>query len=216
MSGVRSSAAVAFHCSMASIVGSAPLQRLHAGDQALVEDPQFQAQVRNSRSLTEKLRDSVNEAYKSCVDTETFQLNLDDVDHLAIVARNINMPTPPVLRVSAENVSVESGLTQVTEGLLLYQAMLNATYPKLQNNEQVVALIADIKDLIVQLNKMLKMANAAKSVQPTPAPVELRLDSEYRVQVAIHLTLVHLQSFSHDMSRWLRQLDQSEEDEEET
>ncbi|XP_053709797.1 uncharacterized protein LOC128752530 [Synchiropus splendidus] len=199
---------------MASIVGSAPLERLHAGDQALVEDPQFQAQVGNSRSLTEKLIEAVKEAHKSCVDTETFQLGQEDVDNLAIVARNINMPTPPVLRVSAENVSVESGLTQVTEGLLLYQAMLNATYPKLQKNEQVVALIADIKDLVVQLNKMLKMANAAKSVQPTPAPVELRLDSEYRVQVAIHLTLVHLQSFGHDMSRWLRQLDQSEEEEE--
>lgn len=47
--------------------------------------------------------------------------------------------------------------------------------------------------------------------QPTSTPVTLRLTGEYEVQVAVHLTLVQLQSFGQDVARCLRSLDQSDE-----
>lgn len=60
---------------------------------------------------------------------------------------------------------------------------------------------------------MLKLAQPEAAVQPTTAPLSLRLPGDYEVQVATHLTLLQLQSFGQDMVRVLRSLDQSNEDE---
>lgn len=48
---------------------------------------------------------------------------------------------------------------------------------------------------------------------PTSTPVELHLPGDYEVQVAVHLTLVQLQTFSQDLARCLRGLDRSADEE---
>lgn len=65
--------------------------------------------------------------------------------------------------------------------------------------------------------QMIQMVQTEAVAQPTPTPVVLRLPGEYEVQVAAHLTLVHLEAFGQDMLRFLRGLaEQSDDDETES
>ncbi|XP_028264179.1 uncharacterized protein LOC114437585 isoform X2 [Parambassis ranga] len=191
---------------MATVARSAPLP----GRSALVEDPSFQELIQRSRSLTEKILLSIPTTHRSCIHTESLQLNSSENAKLVTMATFIGIPSAPVLKVASENVTLEDSLSRMYEGLQLHQALLSSVSSKLESNDKVTGLMADIRDLAIQINKMLKMAQAEAAVQPTPTPVALHLPGDYEVQVAAHLTLVQLQSFSQDMVRCLRSLDQEE------
>lgn len=182
----------------------------------LVASLQFQEIVQRSRSLTEKILLSIPETHKSCIDIETLQLNSSDNAKLGIMATNIGIPSVPVLKVVSEKFSLETSLRRMSEGLQLHRDMLSSVSPRLGKTDKVTELTADIRDLGIQINKMLKMLPTETVVQPTSTPVALRLPGEYEVQVAAHLTLVQLQSFGQDMIRHLRSLDQSNEEETES
>ncbi|CAK6964107.1 uncharacterized protein LOC128381154 [Scomber scombrus] len=201
---------------MSDLVHSAPLPELHGGQSALVADPKFQEIVHRSRSLTEKILLSIPKTHKSCIHTETLQLNSSENAKLGIMASNIGILSPPVLRVVSENFSLDTSLKRMSEGLQLHRDLLSSISPRLENKERVTELTADIRDLSMQINKMLKMLQTETVAQPTPTPVALRLPGEYEVQVAAHLTLVQLQSFGQDMVRHLRSVDQSNEEETES
>ncbi|XP_070708166.1 colony stimulating factor 3 (granulocyte) a [Pempheris klunzingeri] len=197
---------------MATVARSAPL----AERNALVEDPQSQEIVQRSRSLIRKILLSIPDTHESCINTETLQLNSSENAKLVIMASNIGIPTAPVLRAVSESFTLETSLKRMCEGLQLHRALLISVSPRLQNKNKVTELLADIRDLVIQINKMLKIVQADAVVQPTPTPVALRLPGEYEVQVAAHLTLVQLQSFGQDVVRCLRSLEQSNEEETET
>uniref|UniRef100_A0A3P8S5X2 Colony stimulating factor 3 (granulocyte) a n=1 Tax=Amphiprion percula TaxID=161767 RepID=A0A3P8S5X2_AMPPE len=197
---------------MATFARSAPLPK----NGALVEDPQFQEIVERSRSLTQKILLSIPDTHKSCIHTETLQLNSSENGKLETMASTIGIPSASVLRVVSENSTLEDSLTGMYEGLQLHQALLSAVSSRLGNKDKVIELMADIRDLAIQINKMLKMAQAEPVVQPSPTPVALRLPANYEVQVATHLTLVQLQAFGQDMIRCLRPLDRSNEEETES
>ncbi|XP_047465619.1 granulocyte colony-stimulating factor-like [Mugil cephalus] len=197
---------------MATLARGAPLPETGA----LVEEPLFQETVQRSRSLVQKILLSVVDAHKSCIHTETLQLNSSENAKLATMASIIGIPPAPVLRVVSENVTLESSLRRMHEGLLLHRDLLSSVSPRLESKDSVTGLMADIRDLALQITKMLKMVQAEATAQPTRAPVALRLSGEYEVQVAAHLTLVQLQSFGQDMVRCLRSLDRSSEDETES
>ncbi|XP_062234477.1 colony stimulating factor 3 (granulocyte) a [Platichthys flesus] len=194
---------------MATLARSAPLP----GGSALVEGPQFQKLVQQSCSLAHKILLSVPDAHRSCIHTETLQLNSTDNAKLEIMAANIGILPSPVLRAVSENFTLNTCLTRMSEGLQLHRALLSAVSERLQSKNKVTELMADLRDLTIQINKMLQKNGA---VQPSPTPVTLRLHGEYEVQVAAHLTLVQLQSFGRDAIRCLRNLDQSHEDEAES
>lgn len=189
---------------------------LPTGRSTLVAGAQFQEVVQRSRSLTQKVLLSVPDAHRSCVRTETLQLNSTENAKLSRMAATIGLPTAPVLKVVSENVTLELSLQQMSAGLQLQQDVLGSVSPRLQHGEKVTALMADIRDLSLQINKMLKMAQAEGSVQPSPTPLALNLPGEYEVQVAAHLALVQLQAFGQDLVRCLRVLDQSNEEETES
>lgn len=198
---------------MAASVRSAPTPRSGG---TLVEDTQFQESVQRSSSLTQKILLSIPDTHQSCVHTETLQLNSSENDKFALMASTINIPSAPVLRAVSENFTLENSLKRMHEGLQLHRALLSSVFPRLENKDKVTSLMADIKDLAIQINKMLKIAKSEVEVQPTPTPVALRLSGEYEVQVATHLILVQLQSFGQDMVRCLRSLDHSTEEETES
>ncbi|TNN39529.1 hypothetical protein EYF80_050305 [Liparis tanakae] len=179
---------------------------------ALVEGEQFQDLVQRSRSLALKILLSIPDAHASCVHAETLQLNSSENAMLVFMASTIGIPSAPVLRAVSDNFTVETSLIRMSEGLQLHRALLSAVSPRLPNKDQVTGLQADIKDLVIQINKMLKMAQAAAALPSSPS-VALRLPRDYEVQVAAHLTLVQLQSFGQDAVRCLRSLDRSGEDE---
>uniref|UniRef100_A0A3B4YIH9 Colony stimulating factor 3 (granulocyte) a n=1 Tax=Seriola lalandi dorsalis TaxID=1841481 RepID=A0A3B4YIH9_SERLL len=197
---------------MATVARSAPLPE----GSALVEDPQFQEMVQRSRGLVEKILLSIPDTHKSCIHTETLQLNSSENAMFVLMAKKIGIPSAPVLRVVSENVSLQTSLTQMSEGLQLHRALLSSVSERLENKNKVTDLMADIRDLIIQINKMLKMVQKEAVVQPTPTPMALHLLGEYDVQVAAHLILVQLQAFGQDTVRCLRSLDQSNEEETES
>ncbi|XP_044035637.1 colony stimulating factor 3 (granulocyte) a isoform X2 [Siniperca chuatsi] len=197
---------------MATFARSAPL----SGRNTLVEDPGSEEIIHRSRSLIKKILLSIPDTHKSCIHIETLQLNSSENSKLVIMASNIGIPSAPVLRVVSKNFSLETSLRHMSEGLQLHRALLSSVSPRLENKDKVTGLLADIRDLVIQINKMLKIVQTESVVQPTPTPVALRIPGEYEVQVAAHLTLVQLQSFGQDVVRCLRSLDQSNEGETES
>ncbi|XP_034070579.1 colony stimulating factor 3 (granulocyte) a [Gymnodraco acuticeps] len=195
---------------MATLARSAPLQPEMG---ALVEGTQFQEIVLRSRSLIEKILLSIPDTHKECIHIETLKLNSSENANFVTMASTIGIPAAPVLKVVSENFSLETGLRRMSEGLQLHRALLRSVSPRLEQKDRVIGLQADIRDLVVQINKMLKMTHAEAVVQPSPTPVALRLPGEYEVQVAAHLTLVQLQAFGQDTTRCLRGLDRSNDEE---
>ncbi|XP_026206534.1 colony stimulating factor 3 (granulocyte) a isoform X2 [Anabas testudineus] len=193
---------------MATVARGAPLP----DKRALVEGPQFQEIVQRSRSLTQKILLSIPDTHKSCIHTQTLQLNSPENSKLATMAANIGIPSAPVLKAVSETFTLETGLTRMSEGLQLHRALLISVSPRLKNKDKVTELMADVKDLSIQINKMLRMVQESV-VQPSPTPMALHLTGEYEVQVAAHLTLVQLQSFGQDMVRCLRSLDVNNDEE---
>ncbi|XP_041819168.1 colony stimulating factor 3 (granulocyte) a [Chelmon rostratus] len=193
---------------MATFARSAPLP----GRSALVEDPQSQEMVQRSRSLAEKILLAIPDAHKSCIRSEALQLSSSENAKLVLMAATIGIPSAPVLRAVSENFTLETCLRRMSEGVQLHRALLTSVSPRLESKDKVTELLADIRDLGIQINKILKMVQGEAVLPPTPTPVALSLPGDYEVQVAAHLTLVQLQSFGQDMIRCLRSLDLSNEE----
>ncbi|XP_073346178.1 colony stimulating factor 3 (granulocyte) a [Pagrus major] len=205
-------AAFVLPCYMATLGLSAPLP----GRGALVEDPQSQELVEMSRSLIEKILQAIPDTHASCITSQALQLNSSENSKLAMMAKTIGIPSAPVLKAVSESYSLETCLTNMSEGLQLHRALLSSVTPRLKNQNKVTALQTDIRDLVIQINKLLKKVQAEAVVQPSPTPVALNLPGEYEYQVAAHLTLVQLQAFGQDVVRCLRSLEQSNEEETES
>ncbi|XP_043958471.1 colony stimulating factor 3 (granulocyte) a [Gambusia affinis] len=191
---------------MASAARSAPLPE---SGSALVEDPQFQEILQRSRSLTQKILDSIADTHSSCVHTETLKLDSSDIGRFSTMATNIGIPPAPVLSNVSENFTLETSLRVMHDGLQLHQGLLSSIAPRLAEKDKVVALMSDVRDLKIQITKMKKMNQSHTAAPPTSGSVELRLPGEFEVQVAAHLTLVQLKTFSRDVARCLRSLDHS-------
>ncbi|XP_014906192.1 colony stimulating factor 3 (granulocyte) a [Poecilia latipinna] len=197
---------IVFACFMASAARSAPLPE---SGSALVEDPRFQEILQRSRSLTQKILDSIADTHSSCIHTETLKLDSSDIGRFSTMATNIGIPPAPVLTAVSENFTLETGLRVMHDGLQLHQGLLSSIAPRLAEKDKVVALMSDVRDLKIQIAKMQKMNQSHIAAPPTSGSVELRLPGEFEVQVAAHLTLVQLQAFSWDVARCLRSLDRS-------
>nr|XP_057918318.1 uncharacterized protein LOC131109880 [Doryrhamphus excisus]XP_057918319.1 uncharacterized protein LOC131109880 [Doryrhamphus excisus] len=195
---------------MANVARAVPLPELCADNCALVDEEQFQAFVRRGRSLTDKILLSVPDAHTSCVHIESLQLNSDDNAKLGTVASIMNFPAAPVLRIASEK--VEMSLRHMHEVLQQSRALLSFVCPRLQNTQTVTDLMDDVRDLSIQISKMLKMLQTEYVVQTPPPSVTLRLPGEYEVQVATHLTLDRLRSLSQDMADFFGSLDRSNEE----
>ncbi|XP_030256120.1 colony stimulating factor 3 (granulocyte) a isoform X2 [Sparus aurata] len=197
---------------MATLGRGAPLP----GRGALVEDPQSQEMVKMSRDLIEKILQAIPDTHASCIHSQALQLNSTENERLAMIAKTIGIPSAPVLKAVSENYTLETCLRHMSEGLQLHRALLSSVTPRLENKDKVISLQADIRDLVIQVNKLLKKVHAEAVVQPSPTPVALTLPGDYEIQVAAHLTLVQLQAFGQDVVRCLRSLDRSNEEETES
>ncbi|XP_078146949.1 colony stimulating factor 3 (granulocyte) a isoform X2 [Centroberyx gerrardi] len=202
---------IAIHGYMASVVRSAPLPELPGANRTLVADPAFQEVLLRSLSLIQKVLLSISETHKSCIHTETLQLNSTENANLKTMEDTIRFPSAPVVKAISESFTLETSLRRMSEGLQLHQDLLKSVLPQLDNKDCVTELLADIRDLLIQIHKMLRKVQAEPGVQPTASTLALRLQGEFQVQVATHLTLVQLQSFVQDMARCLRSLVQEGE-----
>ncbi|XP_037611277.1 uncharacterized protein LOC119479580 isoform X3 [Sebastes umbrosus] len=191
---------------MATFARSAPLLPEWS---ALVESQQFQDFRLTSDSLTQKILFSIPDTHKSCIQSETLKLNSSENAQYATMVTTIGIRPAPVLSVVSENYSLETSLRHMSEGFQLHRDLLSAVSPRLANKDNVTGLVADIRDLVLWINKMLKMVQTDAVVQPSPTPVALNLPGNYEVQVAAHMILVQLQAFGQDTARCLRSLNRS-------
>lgn len=195
---------------MATFAYSAPLLPDWS---TLVESQQFQDVRLTSDGLTQKILFSIPDTHKSCIHTETLKLNSSENARYATMATTIGIRPAPVLSAVSENYTLETSLRHMSEGFQLHRALLSAVSPRLANEENVTTLMADIRDLVLWIDKMLKMAQTDAGVQPSPTPVTLNLPGDFEVQVAAHMILVQLQAFGQDTVRCLRSLNRSKDEE---
>ncbi|KAM4624455.1 colony stimulating factor 3 (granulocyte) a [Polymixia lowei] len=196
---------------MAMFLHSAPLPDSVGQTNTLVEDREFHDMMMGSQSLTQKILLAIPETHKSCIHTATLQINSPENGMFVVMAANIGIPSAPVLKILSENFTLVTSLRRMSEGLQLHRSLLKAVLPRLENRERVTELLADTRDLLLQIHKMLRMIQAEPTALPTVPSVVLRLPGEYEVQVGTHLTLVQLQAFGKDMMRTLRSFSQDAE-----
>uniref|UniRef100_A0A8C6S4T3 Uncharacterized protein n=1 Tax=Neogobius melanostomus TaxID=47308 RepID=A0A8C6S4T3_9GOBI len=191
---------------MATMTHGAPLREV-------VDQEQFQDLVLKSHSLIQKILFSIPGVHNSSIYMKTLQLKSPDNTKMVIMATNIGIPEAPVISAVSENCTLETSLSKITEGLHLHRELLNVVLPKLNNNEKMMELSNDVRDLDLLIQRMLKLIQKSTPPAPTYKPVVLRLPGEYDIQVAAHLTLWKLQAFGQDVVKCLRSMDPSDEEE---
>uniref|UniRef100_A0A8C7GKV9 Granulocyte colony-stimulating factor n=1 Tax=Oncorhynchus kisutch TaxID=8019 RepID=A0A8C7GKV9_ONCKI len=195
-------------CNMASYGQSAPILEYSGEAGQLVDDPEFNLSVENSKSLIKKVLDAIPETHTSCIHSETLILNSSSENRkLQYLAINLGIPSAPTLKALTDNFTLETCLRRMSEGLQVHQDLLRAVVQRLANTERITALLTDIRDLRVQINRVRLPSPVA--VLPTATSLASRLTGDYEVQVATHLTLVQLQSFGQDIVRSLRNIAQA-------
>ncbi|KAJ3607701.1 hypothetical protein NHX12_024752 [Muraenolepis orangiensis] len=210
---------------MAAFARSAPLPEWTGGDhhhhhhhhnddevRSLIDDDStFYNTVDRSLSLTKKIVLSIPEAHRACITAETLDLN-SEKGKFAVVAENIGIPVSPILHVLSENATMETSLVQMLNGLLLHQTLLSSVSSHLGPQDTVTELLADTRDLLTQISILLKLVQGDSAKQPAAPQLDLRLQGDFDIQVATHITLRQLRDFGQDMERILRRVAKANED----
>uniref|UniRef100_A0A672MKT0 Uncharacterized protein n=1 Tax=Sinocyclocheilus grahami TaxID=75366 RepID=A0A672MKT0_SINGR len=105
-------------------------------------------------------------------------------EHLEYWLSDLGIPAPPVLK--SEGLSMDVRLSRIVAGLELHRGLLQDLRQLSSSTEELSLLLADITDLSAQ-------------VLPSDS-----LTSVDQVQVAIHLSLQQLRSFTQDVLRSLK------------
>uniref|UniRef100_A0A4W5QCI6 Uncharacterized protein n=1 Tax=Hucho hucho TaxID=62062 RepID=A0A4W5QCI6_9TELE len=142
-------------CNMASYGHSAPILEYSGEAGQLVDDPEFNLSVENSQSLIKKVLDAIPETHASCIHSETLILNSSSENRkLQYLAINLGIPSAPTLKALTDNFTLETCLSRMSEGLQVHQDLLRAVVQRLANTESITALLTDVRDLRVQINRV--------------------------------------------------------------
>ncbi|CAL8283571.1 unnamed protein product [Merluccius merluccius] len=202
----------ALPCYMAALARSAALPDRTGRNLSDRDWGDYYNHVENSLSLVRKIIQGVPQTHRACITAETFDLN-SDKGTFALVAEKIQIPVFPVLQVlSATRDTLESNLVQMLKGVVLHQAMLSSLSSHLGPQDTVTELLADTRDLLIQIRMLLKTIQKDAAEQPAAPVLDLKLSGDFDVQVATHVTLQHMQHFGQDMERILRGVSRANED----
>ncbi|XP_041939112.1 colony stimulating factor 3 (granulocyte) b isoform X2 [Alosa sapidissima] len=101
----------------------------------------------------------------------------------------------------------EMSLNHMAEGLRMYSGLLQVVSGRVASSQTVADLRADINDLQAQVQKIQVLSHVSSvEAQTDVSGLSSRLTSDYEVQVATHVILAHLRSFSQDAFRSLRNI----------
>ncbi|KAK2887363.1 hypothetical protein QQF64_013512 [Cirrhinus molitorella] len=182
---------LAVHCCL-TLVDSAPLQK-HELTRA----------VETGMSLAKKILSDIPAVHEACVKTAGLTLS-SEAKHLEYLLSDIGIPAPPVLK--SEDLTMDVSLKLIVNGLDLYHELLQEIKELLTSTEELNLLLADIRDLSAQVHEMQQLAQIPSTASQKAAFTALssRLNSDYQIQVAVHLSLQQLRSFTQDVFRSLR------------
>uniref|UniRef100_A0A674DIF2 Granulocyte colony-stimulating factor n=1 Tax=Salmo trutta TaxID=8032 RepID=A0A674DIF2_SALTR len=97
-------------------------------------------------------------------------------------------------------------LSSMSAGLQLYQDVLGELKERM-TTDKVTGLLADIRDLLAQVNKMQEPGQMSSVSQYEGSGLASRLPGDYEVQVATHFTLLQLRDFTQNLKRSLRNVE---------
>ncbi|CAB1341579.1 unnamed protein product [Coregonus sp. 'balchen'] len=124
---------------------------------------------------------------------------------------SLGIPAAPELRtvcrpVNQIDFTLEVCLRSMSAGLQLYQDVLGVLKERVTTDE-VTGLLADIRDLLAQVNMMQEPGQMSSVAQYEASGLASRLPGEYEVQVATHFTLLQLRDFTQNLKRSLRNVE---------
>ncbi|XP_067282668.1 colony stimulating factor 3 (granulocyte) b [Pseudorasbora parva] len=179
---------LAVHC--LTLVCSAPLHELtRASDSAM--------------SLAKKVLSGVPAAHAACVTNTGLTLS-GDAKSLEYLLSEIGIPAPPVLK--SEGFTLDMSLSRIINGVELHAKLLQDISNALSCPEELEMLIADLRELSTQAQQMRGLAQIATESQDVVPQFSLRMDSDFRKQMAAHLSLQQLRNFTQDVIRSLRHI----------
>ncbi|XP_055032544.1 colony stimulating factor 3 (granulocyte) a isoform X1 [Misgurnus anguillicaudatus] len=179
-------------------VGSAPLP-----DTQNIMDKET---LEQAHSVISKILEDIPKAHASWINNSNLNLGSSDkeLQHL----KEEFVPPAPVLESISESFTLETCLDHIFEGLKLHLNLLTEILKanKLKKIQQVAELQAGIEDLLIVINKLQNEAGFERSlnllndqIQTSVQDLAKKLTSEFKAEVAAHLTLQQLQKFSGDV-----------------
>ncbi|KAL2078752.1 hypothetical protein ACEWY4_026437 [Coilia grayii] len=167
--------------------------------------------VEEAQSLVKKVLGDIPAVHGSSVNTQGMSLDpAGDTMKLEYMVTLLDIPSSPKLKALSADFTLETCLSRMSEGLRLYSGLLQVLVGRLASPQKVTELHADLKDLQAQVHKIQELSQVSiLEAQTDVSGLSSRLTGDYEVQVATHVTLAHLRSFSQDAFRSLRNIGQT-------
>ncbi|XP_077089856.1 colony stimulating factor 3 (granulocyte) b isoform X2 [Siphateles boraxobius] len=166
--------------------------------------------VENAMSLAKEILSGIRGAHDACVTSAGLTLS-SEAKSLEYLLSEIVIPAPPVLK--SEELTMETSLSRVVNGLELHHRLLEELGEFLSSSGELKHLLAAVRELCDQVKEVQRLAQIPSPESQDGFPgLSLHLRSDYQVQVAAHLTLQQLRSFTQDVFRTLRHISVSPAD----
>ncbi|XP_037544581.1 colony stimulating factor 3 (granulocyte) a [Nematolebias whitei] len=168
--------------------------------------PAFEETATQAKTLVEKILKDIPAAHSAAVSIQGLGLESStQMSNLQMMEVSLGIPAAPVLKKLSEHFTLDTCVSRMSAGIQLYQNLLAVLSQNLSGLED---LRSDLRDLLTHINKLKEVAQLAgddSDQNPGLDPVS-RFQDSYSVQVAVHLTLMQLRSFCHDLIRTFRVL----------
>nr|QBS13672.1 granulocyte colony stimulating factor 2 [Plecoglossus altivelis] len=182
---------VALQCLAAALVCAAPIHLPHDAD--------FEYTVEKAQSLVEKLIRGIPSVQQD--------LTLDpssETGNLQLMVKTLGIPPAPTFKALSEHFTLEVCLHRMSLGLQLHHSLLGALSPV--SSSAMTHLLTDIRDLQALVHKMQDQSQLSVTSESEKPGFILSISGSYDAQVATHLVLLQLRTFSHDLVRSLRNI----------
>ncbi|KAK2833949.1 hypothetical protein Q5P01_017838 [Channa striata] len=167
----------------------------------------FREAVERTRTLVEKILTDLPTVHAATVNIQGLTLDSSSqTANLQMMVTSLGIPASPVIKPLSEQFTLDTCVSRMSAGSQLYQGILGVLSERLSG---LGDLKAELRDLLLLINKMkeaAQLSGANSSDQSAASDLAARLQDDYKVQVAAHLTLSQLRSFCHDMIRSLRNI----------
>ncbi|XP_029013727.1 uncharacterized protein LOC114859856 isoform X2 [Betta splendens] len=120
--------------------------------------------------------------------------------------KELDIPNPPTIEPLSPNFTLDMCMSHMLAGIQLHQSLVSVLSGKLSGLSN---LNSDLRDLKLRIDKMKEAAHLSDTSgldQNSSSDLVSHLDTDYNVQVAVHLTLTQLQTLCQDMIRSLRNI----------
>uniref|UniRef100_A0A8C7R3P2 Granulocyte colony-stimulating factor n=1 Tax=Oncorhynchus mykiss TaxID=8022 RepID=A0A8C7R3P2_ONCMY len=173
----------------------------------LVRSAHIPEKSMDARSLVEKILGNIPVVHDSITTPLLQSRNMP----YQSMATSLGIPAAPELRTVCRplnqiDFTLEVCLSSMSAGLQLYQDVLGELKERV-TTDKVTGLLADIRDLLAQVNKMQEPGQMSSVAQYEASGLASRLPGDYEVQVATHFTLLQLRDFTQNLKRSMRNIE---------